>query len=68
MKYQKIGQPVRRREDARLLKGQGRFSDDWSVDGQTYMAVVRSTYAHAFILGIDVEVARSMPGVLTILT
>ncbi len=68
MKYQKIGQPVRRQEDARLLKGQGRFSDDWSVDGQTYMAVVRSTYAHAFILGIEVEVARSMPGVLTILT
>ncbi|PPR10175.1 MAG: 6-hydroxypseudooxynicotine dehydrogenase complex subunit gamma [Alphaproteobacteria bacterium MarineAlpha11_Bin1] len=68
MEYQKIGQPVRRREDARLLTGQGRFSDDWSVEGQTYMAVVRSTYAHASLGGIDISTALSMPGVLTVLT
>mgnify|MGYP001316807028 CR=1 FL=1 len=68
MNYQKIGQPVRRREDTRLLTGQGRFSDDWSIDGQAYMEVVRSTYAHAMIRGIDTAVARSMPGVLAILT
>ena len=68
MEYQKIGQPVRRREDIRLLTGQGRFSDDWSLEGQAYMAVVRSTYAHAAIKGIDKSAAQAMPGVLTVLT
>ncbi|MGB0631489.1 MAG: xanthine dehydrogenase family protein molybdopterin-binding subunit, partial [Alphaproteobacteria bacterium] len=68
MEYQKIGQPVRRQEDARLLTGQGRFSDDWSVEGQAHMAVVRSTYAHAIIRGIDTSAATSMPGVLAVLT
>ena len=68
MEYQKIGQPVRRREDARLLTGQGRFSDDWSLDGQAFMAIVRSSYAHAVIKDIDISVAKSMPGVLTVLT
>ena len=53
MKYEKIGQPVRRREDARLLTGNGRFSDDWSIDGQAYMTVVRSAHAHAVLRSID---------------
>ena len=66
MEYQKIGQPVRRREDARLLTSQGRFSDDWSLDGQAFMAIVRSSYAHAVIKDIDISVAKSMPGVLTV--
>ncbi|RZO37210.1 MAG: xanthine dehydrogenase family protein molybdopterin-binding subunit [Rhodospirillaceae bacterium] len=68
MEYQKIGQPVRRREDARLLTGQGRFSDDWSLDGQAFMAIIRSSYAHAVIKDIDISIAKSMPGVLTVLT
>lgn len=68
MEYQKIGQPVRRREDVRLLTGQGRFSDDWSLEGQAYMVVVRSTYAHAVINGIDKTTAQAMPGVLAVLT
>ena len=37
-----IGQPIRRKEDARLLTGKGRFTDDFSLPGQTYAAMVRS--------------------------
>ncbi len=68
MEYQKIGQPVRRREDARLLTGQGRFSDDWHLDGQAWMAVVRSSHAHAVLRGIDTVAAAAMPGVLGVFT
>ena len=68
MKYEKIGQPVRRREDIRLLTGNGRFSDDWSIEGQAYMVVVRSSHAHAILRSIDTAEASSMPGVLGIFT
>ena len=44
-----IGQPLRRKEDERLLTGRGRFSDDFTVPGQTYAAVVRSPHPHARI-------------------
>lgn len=68
MKYEKIGQPVRRREDVRLLTGNGRFSDDWSIDGQAYMAVIRSSHAHAVLRSIETADAAAMPGVLGIFT
>lgn len=68
MKYEKIGQPVRRREDVRLLTGQGSFSDDWAIDGQAYMAVVRSIHAHAILQRVDTSDAAAMPGVLGIYT
>jgi carbon-monoxide dehydrogenase large subunit len=68
MKYEKIGQPVRRREDVRLLTGNGRFSDDWAVDGQVYMVVVRSPHAHAILKSFDTSGAKEMPGVLGIYT
>ena len=48
-----IGQPIRRKEDARLLTGKGRFTDDFSLDGQTYAAMVRSPHPHARIVRID---------------
>ncbi|MDB5508751.1 MAG: carbon-monoxide dehydrogenase large subunit [Hyphomicrobiales bacterium] len=63
-----IGKPMRRNEDARLLRGQGRFTDDFSVPGQTYGAMVRSPHPHARILGIDSRAALAMPGVLAVLT
>ncbi len=68
MEYLKIGQPVRRREDARLLTGKGRFSDDWHIDGQAWMAVIRSSHAHAMLRGIDSAAAAVMPGVLGVFT
>ena len=48
-----IGKPLQRKEDARLLTGRGRFSDDFSVDGETHAAIVRSPHPHARIVGID---------------
>ena len=47
-----IGQPIVRKEDARLTTGRGRFSDDFSVEGQAYAVMLRSPHAHARILGI----------------
>ena len=63
-----IGQPVRRREDLRLLTGGGRYSDDLNLPGQVYAVMVRSPHAHALIRSIDAEAARGMPGVLAVLT
>ncbi len=63
-----IGQPVRRKEDNRLLTGNGRFTDDWSADGQVWGALVRSPVAHAKILSIDTAEAAAMPGVLGVFT
>jgi aerobic carbon-monoxide dehydrogenase large subunit len=63
-----IGQPVRRREDLRLLRGEGRYSDDVNLPGQAYAVMLRSPHAHALIRSIDTEAARAMPGVLAVLT
>lgn len=66
--FKSIGQPVRRKEDQRLICGEGRFSDDFNLPGQAYAAVVRSIYPHAHIRDIDLNSAQSMPGVLAVLT
>ncbi len=63
-----IGQPVRRTEDQRLVRGQGRYTDDVSLPGQSFAAVVRSTIAHGTIKSTDTAEARAMPGVLAIYT
>jgi aerobic carbon-monoxide dehydrogenase large subunit len=63
-----IGKPMRRTEDARLLTGKGRFSDDFKLDRQAYAAVVRSPHPHARIRGIDTARARALPGVLGVFT
>ena len=63
-----IGKPVVRKEDERLTTGRGRFSDDFSVDGQAFAVMVRSPYPHARILGVDVANAKAMPGVLGVLS
>jgi aerobic carbon-monoxide dehydrogenase large subunit len=63
-----IGQPVSRKEDPKLLRGEGRYADDVSIDGQAYAVMVRSRNAHGVIRGIDVAEARAMPGVLAVYT
>ncbi len=63
-----IGQPVRRREDLRLLRGQGRYSDDLNLPGQAYAVMLRSPHAHALVRRLDATVARAAPGVLAVLT
>ncbi|WP_207536695.1 xanthine dehydrogenase family protein molybdopterin-binding subunit [Sabulicella rubraurantiaca] len=63
-----IGQPVRRKEDVRLLTGRGQFTDDLVRDGMVHAAVLRSPHAHARILSIDVSAAKAAPGVVAVLT
>jgi aerobic carbon-monoxide dehydrogenase large subunit len=62
------GREVRRIEDAGLLAGAGRFTDDFSLPGQTYLGFLRSPHAHARIVSIDAAAATAMPGVLAVLT
>ena len=63
-----IGHPIRRKEDARLLTGKGRFTDDFALDGQTYAAMVRSPHPHARIVRVETAAAKAMPGVLGVFT
>ena len=66
--FQVIGQPLRRKEDERLITGKGRFTDDFSLPGQAYAAMVRSPYPHARIRAIDATAAAALPGVLGVFT
>ena len=63
-----IGAPVRRREDFRLLTGQGRYADDVNAPGQAYAAFVRSPHAHADVVAIDAAPALAVAGVLGVFT
>jgi len=63
-----IGQSVRRVEDQRFVTGHGRYTDDINLEGQVWLAVVRSPEAHARIRSLDVEAAKAAPGVLAVLT
>ena len=63
-----VGQPVRRSEDPTLVRGEGRYTDDVNRTGQAYAAMVRSRDAHGVIRAIDTEAAKTMPGVLAVLT
>jgi carbon-monoxide dehydrogenase large subunit len=63
-----IAQPVRRVEDPRLLRGEGRYVDDFTRPGMLHGIVLRSPYAAARITGIDTAAARAMPGVRAIFT
>ena len=57
-----------RREDARLLTGQGRYTADWNRPGQAHAAFVRADRAHAAIRSLDPAAALATPGVLAVLT
>src|SRR5262245_36365080 len=63
-----VGKPVRRREDPRLLIGDGCYTDDVEYPGQTYASMVRSPHAHARIVRIETAAALATPGVLAVLT
>src|SRR5438132_4006616 len=63
-----IGEPVRRKEDARLVTGAGRYSDDVDLPRQARAFVVRSVHAHARIRRIDAAHAKTLKGVLAVLT
>jgi aerobic carbon-monoxide dehydrogenase large subunit len=63
-----IGQPVPRREDLRLIQGQGCFSNDINLPGQAHANFVRSPHAHARIVSIDTSAALALEGVIAVLT
>ncbi len=63
-----IGQPLLRKEDAKLLAGQGSYIDNQSMAGMVWMALVRPPYVHATIDSIGTAAAAAMPGVIGVFT
>ena len=63
-----VGQPVRRSEDPKLVRGEGSYTDDVSRPRQAYAVMVRSREPHGVIRSIDTAAAKAMPGVLAIYT
>ncbi|WP_242390347.1 xanthine dehydrogenase family protein molybdopterin-binding subunit [Polymorphum gilvum] len=63
-----IGAPIRRKEDAALVTGHGRYTDDYTPEGCLHAYVLRSSMAHARISLSNVEAARDHPGVALVLT
>src|SRR5215510_10194132 len=63
-----IGQPVPRKEDATLLRGHGRYTDDINLPGQAHAYMLRSSIAHGRIKSVNTSAAKAMKGVLAIIT
>src|ERR1041385_6107379 len=63
-----IGQPIPRKEDATLLRGHGRYTDDVRLPNQAHAYSLRSSVAHGRIKSIDTSAARKMKGVLAVYT
>ncbi len=63
-----IGQPVRRTEDPRLVRGKGSYTDDLARPGEACAVMVRSREPHGVIRAIDTDAAKGMPGVLAVYT
>jgi aerobic carbon-monoxide dehydrogenase large subunit len=63
-----VGKPLKRKEDPKLITGNGQFTDDLKLTGMLYMAVKRSQHAHARIKRINVEAALKLPGVVAVYT
>src|SRR5476651_1049223 len=63
-----MGHSLKRKEDPRFLRGQGKFVDDIQLPGMLYLDIVRSPYAHAKIVKIDTSKAMAIPGVVAVVT
>ncbi|HEV7650794.1 MAG TPA: molybdopterin cofactor-binding domain-containing protein [Actinophytocola sp.] len=63
-----VGRSRRRKEDARLITGRTRWTDNLTLPGLLHMAILRSPLAHARITSIDTSAAKDMPGVLAVVT
>src|SRR4051812_40192974 len=63
-----VGEPIKRREDPRLVSGTSTYVDDIQLVGMLYCGIVRSIHAHAKIKSIDTEAARQHPGVYAVVT
>jgi len=63
-----MGHSMKRKEDPRFIRGQGRYVDDIKLPGMVHLDIVRSPYAHARITAIRTERALAIPGVLAVIT
>ncbi len=63
-----VGKPLPRKEEDRLLRGRGKFADDLKMREMLYLRFIRSPYAHARIIAVDVSAAEALPGVVCTLT
>src|SRR5438046_8030448 len=63
-----MGHSVKRKEDARFIRGKGNYVDDVRLPGMIWLDIVRSPYAHAKITKIDTSKALAIPGVLAVIT
>ncbi|MEZ7853381.1 MAG: xanthine dehydrogenase family protein molybdopterin-binding subunit [SAR324 cluster bacterium] len=63
-----IGKSVKRVEDNRFLKGEGKYTDDFNMQHQTFAVYVRSPHAHANLVSVDISAAKAMAGVITVFT
>ena len=63
-----MGHSIKRKEDPRFIRGQGRYVDDIQLPGMLYLDIVRSPFAHARIKSINTERALKTPGVLAVIT
>ena len=63
-----FGRARKRKEDARLITGRTRWTDNITLPGMLHLAMVRSPFASATITGIDIEAAKQLPGVIAVYT
>jgi 2-furoyl-CoA dehydrogenase large subunit len=63
-----VGQALPRKEENRLLRGRGKFADDIKLREMLYLKFVRSPYAHAKIVSVDMSAAENLAGVICVLT
>jgi len=63
-----LGQPIKRREDPRLITGTSQYVDDIQLLSMAHISFVRSPYGHAKVIGIDTTEALKVPGVISVLT
>jgi xanthine dehydrogenase molybdopterin-binding subunit B len=63
-----VGSPRRRKEDARLITGRTRWTDNIVLPGMLHLAMLRSPFAHARITSVDTTAAAAAAGVVTVLT
>jgi aerobic carbon-monoxide dehydrogenase large subunit len=63
-----VGKARLRKEDAHLITGRSRFTDNMVLPGMLHLAMVRTPYAHAKITAVDTAAAKASPGVIAVLT
>src|SRR4051812_28932842 len=66
--WRAFGQPIKRREDPKLITGSATYVDDITLPGMTYLVIIRSPHPHARIRAIHTDAASRAPGVVAVVT